>query len=393
MKKRITSKLRKSGAVETTVGYFLNGVGNALFIYLISINASSEVLLQTIVYWSAIFWSGTVLAPFETLFLYYKAKKTTLNYSLLLPMVGVTIFSLSGIIIFITLNSHPITILVMAAIGFSNLITVQNRPIRLAMQDFKLVAKANTYEGLMRALALLYLIFLKIDLNSSIVLTVFLLGSLSANIIYLRRKDINFEPKDINEYISKEKILGLSIIGASNALFTGGLPYFVGIFNDSNLVPYVTFYTFARLLLILQTVATSIRPNQVNDFGKNANLKTFLASAITLLIATNLILLMLKVSLSAIGLDFLSDINNFEVMFFSSSLVFGSLYSIYINSLCATNFWKICIVPSVGSACVAIILLTAIIDKVVAFQVTMITAPLVAIITLLYQSAMPSKRS
>jgi hypothetical protein len=393
MKKRIASQLKTSGAVETTVGYALNGLGNALFIYLISIHVSSEVLLQTIVYWSAIFWSGTVLAPFETLFLYSKAKKTALNYSLLLPVVGVTIFSLSGIIIFLTLNSHPITIFVMAAIGYSNLINVRNRPTRLAMQEYKVVARANTYEGLARVFALLCLIFLKIDFNSSIVLTVFLLGSLSANVIYLRRGDINFESKDINENINKEKIIGLSIIGASSALFTGGLPYFVGIFNDSDLTPYVTFYTITRLFLIIQSVVISIRPNRVNNFGINLSLRSFVVYSIILLIPTSFGLFLLKKLLSKIGLDYLSAINNFEVMFFSSSLVFGALYSIYVSSKCATDSWKICILPSVSSACIAIISLTTIINKVIAFQATMVVAPLSAALLVLYRSAKISNRS
>ncbi len=99
MRSRLTKRLKESGALETAAGYALNGIGNALFIYLISINASSEVLLLTIVFWSAIFWSGTVLAPFETLFLYSKAKKTSLNYSMLLPLVGVSIFTLSAVVV------------------------------------------------------------------------------------------------------------------------------------------------------------------------------------------------------------------------------------------------------------------------------------------------------
>ena len=393
MKKRLNSQIRGSGAVETTAGYLLNGFGNAIFIYLISINSSNEVLLQTIVYWSAIFWSGTVLAPFETLFLYSKAKKKSLNPSVLLPIVAVTIFMLSGLIIYLTLNSHPITILIMAAVGYSNLINVRNRPIRLAIRDFRVVARANTYEGLSRSLVMLFLIVFQVDLNASIVLFVFLLGSLCANTVYLRKMNHNFEPKETFENLEKEKIIGLSIIGASSALFTGGLPYFVGIFNDSNLTPYVTFYTITRLLLIIQSVITSIRPNQVNDFGINSSLRTFLIYAIAMLIPTTLGLFLLKNLLSRIGLDYLSAINNYEVAFFSSSLVFGALYSIYLGSMCATYAWKICLLPSISSSLVAIMLIVAIVNKVLAFQVTMSVVPLFAILIFLYQSAKLSKRS
>jgi hypothetical protein len=213
------------------------------------------------------------------------------------------------------------------------------------------------------------------------------LGSLSANVIYLRRGDINFESIDINENINKEKIIGLSIIGASSALFTGGLPYFVGIFNDSDLTPYVTFYTITRLFLIIQSVVISISPNQVNNFGINLSLRSFVVYSIILLIPTSFGLFLLKKLLSKIGLDYLSAINNFEVMFFSSSLVFGALYSIYVSSKCATDSWKICILPSVSSACIAIISLTTIINKVIAFQATMVVAPLSAALLVLYRSA------
>ena len=312
---------------------------------------------------------------------------------MLLPIVAVTIFTLSGLIIYLTLNSHPITILIMAAIGYSNIINVRNRPIRLAMRDFRVVARANTYEGLSRSLVMLFLIVFQVDLNASIVLFVFLLGSLSANTIYLRKMNHNFEPKETFENLEKEKIIGLSIIGASSALFTGGLPYFVGIFNESNLTPYVTFYTITRLLLIIQSVITSIRPNQVNDLGINSSLRTFLIYTIVLLIPTTLGLFILKYQLSKIGLDYLSTINNFEVVFFSSSLIFGALYSIYMGSVCATNEWKICVLPSISSSLVAITLLVTIVDKVLAFQVTMSVVPLFAILIFLYQSAKLSKSS
>ncbi len=393
MKKRLNRKSIGSGAVETTAGYLLNGFGNAIFIYLISIYSSNEVLLQTIVYWSAIFWSGTVLAPFETLFLYSKARKKSLNPSVLLPFVAVTIFTLSGLIIYLTLYSHPITILIMATIGYSNLINVRNRPVRLGMRDFRVVARANTYEGLSRALVMLCVVMFQLKLNASIVLFIFLLGSLSANIIYFRKMNYKFDPKDTFENLKKEKIIGLSIICASSALFTGGLPYFVGIFNDSNLTPYVTFYTITRLLLIVQSVLTSIKPNQVNDFGINSSLRTFLIYAIAMLIPTTLGLFILKNLLSKIGLDYLAAINNFEVMFFSSSLVFGALYSIYVSSKCATDSWKICILPSVSSACISIILLTTIINKLIAFQATMVVAPLSAALLVLYRSAKISNRA
>ncbi len=281
----------------------------------------------------------------------------------------------------------------MATIGYSNLINVRNRPVRLGMRDFRVVARANTYEGLSRALVMLCVVMFQLKLNASIVLFIFLLGSLSANIIYLRKMNYKFDPKDTFENLKKEKIIGLSIIGASSALFTGGLPYFVGIFNDSNLTPYVTFYTITRLLLIVQSVLTSIKPNQVNDFGINSSLRTFLIYAIAMLIPTTLGLFILKNLLSKIGLDYLAAINNFEVMFFSSSLVFGALYSIYVSSKCATDSWKICILPSVSSACISIILLTTIINKLIAFQATMVVAPLSAALLVLYRSAKISNRA
>ncbi len=393
MRSKLTKRLKESGALETAAGYALNGIGNALFIYLISINASSEVLLLTIVFWSAIFWSGTVLAPFETLFLYSKAKKTSLNYSMLLPLVGVSIFTLSAVVVYFTLESLFITIPIMTAIGYSNLINIKNRPLRLASRDFNVVAKANTLEGASRAILILLLIFFAVDLNPSLILTVFLLGNLSANYVYLRSHKKTIDPKEDYGHVDKQKIIGLSLIGASSALFSGGLPYFVGVFDDINLTPYITFYTITRLLLIVQSIITSIKPNQVNNFGIDLRFKSFLGYFMVLAIPIYLALLVLQKLLSRIGLEYLSVIGHYEVISFTTSLVFTSFLTIYISSLSTTDSWKTCVNPAITSAIFAIVLIVSITDKVLAFQLTMSLAPLLAITLLLYRSARLLKRS
>ncbi len=393
MRSRLTKRLKESGALETAAGYALNGIGNALFIYLISINASSEVLLLTIVFWSAIFWSGTVLAPFETLFLYSKAKKTSLNYSILLPVVGVSIFTLSAVVVYFTLESPFITIPIMTAIGYSNLINIKNRPIRLASRDFNVVAKANTLEGVLRAILILLLIFFAVDLDPSLILMVFLLGNLSANYVYLRSSKKTIYPKENHGHVDKQKIIGLSFIGASSALFSGGLPYFVGVFDEINLTPYMTFYTITRLLLIVQSIMTSVKPNEVNNFGSELRFKKFLQYFLILVFPTYFALLIIQELLSRIGLEYLSAIGSYEVISFTTSLIFTSFLTIYISSLSATESWKSCVNPTITSAIFAIVLITLITDKVLAFQLTMSLAPLLAITLLLYRSSRLLKRS
>jgi hypothetical protein len=393
MRSKLTKRLKESGALETAAGYALNGIGNSLFIYLISVKASNEVLLLTIVFWSAIFWSGTVLAPFETLFLYSKAKKTSLNYSILLPLVGVSIFTLSAVVVYFTLESPFITIPIMTAIGYSNLINIKNRPIRLASKDFNVVAKANTLEGVLRAILILLLIFFAVDLNPSLILTVFLLGNLSANYVYLRSHKQTIEPKENYGHVDKQKIIGLSLIGASIALFSGGLPYFVGVFDDINLTPYITFYTISRLLLIVQSIITSVKPNEVNNFGSDLRFKKSLQYFLILVIPTYFALLIIQKLLSRIGLEYLSAIGGYEVISFTTSLIFTSFLTIYISSLSATDSWKICVNPAITSAIFAIVLIVSITDKVLAFQLTMSLAPLLAITLLLYRSARLLKRS
>jgi hypothetical protein len=393
MRSKLTKRLKESGALETAAGYALNGIGNSLFIYLISVKASNEVLLLTIVFWSAIFWSGTVLAPVETLFLYSKAKKTSLNYSFLLPLVGVSIFTLTAVVVYFTLEAPFITIPIMTAIGYSNLINIRNRPIRLASRDFNVVARANTLEGVLRAILILLLIFFAVDLNPLLILTVFLLGNLSANYIYLRNYKSDFHSKEDYGHINKRKIIGLSLIGASSALFSGGLPYFVGVFDDINLTPYITFYTLTRLMLIAQSIITSVKPNEVNNFGSDLRFKTFLRYFMVLVIPVYLALLVLQKLLSRIGLEYLSVIGSYEVISFTTSLIFTSFLTIYISSLSTTDSWKICIIPAITSAIFALILITSITDKVLAFQLTMSLAPLLAITLLLYRSARLLKRS
>ncbi len=393
MRSRLTKRLKESGALETAAGYALNGIGNALFIYLISINASSEVLLLTIVFWSAIFWSGTVLAPFETLFLYSKAKKTSLNYSILLPVVGVSIFTLSAVVVYFTLESPFITIPIMTAIGYSNLINIKNRPIRLASRDFNVVAKANTLEGVLRAILILLLIFFAVDLDPSLILMVFLLGNLSANYVYLRSSKKTIYPKENHGHVDKQKIIGLSFIGASSALFSGGLPYFVGVFDEINLTPYMTFYTITRLLLIVQSIMTSVKPNEVNNFGSELRFKKFLQYFLILVFPTCFALLIIQELLSRIGLEYLSAIGSYEVISFTTSLIFTSFLTIYISSLSTTDSWKTCVNPAITSAIFAIVLITLMTDKVLAFQLTMSLAPLLAITLLLYRSSRLLKRS
>jgi hypothetical protein len=393
MRSRLTKRLKESGALETAAGYTLNGLGNAVFIYLISINASSEVLLLTIVFWSAIFWSGTVLAPFETLFLYSKAKRIGLNYSILLPLVGVSIFTLSAVVVYFTLESPFITIPIMTAIGYSNLINIKNRPIRLASRDFNVVAKANTLEGASRAILILLLIFFGVDLNPSLILTVFLFGNFSANYVYLRNRKKTIVSKENYDHVDKRKIIGLSLIGASSALFSGGLPYFVGVFDDINLTPYITFYAITRLLLIVQSIITSVKPNQVNNFGSDLRFKKSLQYFLILIIPTYFALLIIQKLLSRIGLEYLSNIGSYEVISFTTSLIFSSFLTIYISSLSTTDSWKICVNPAITSAIFALVLITLITDKVLAFQLTMSLAPLLAITLLLYRSARLLKRS
>jgi hypothetical protein len=393
MKSRLPKRLKESGALATTAGYALNGLGNALFLYLISINASSEVLLLTIVFWSAIFWAGTVLAPFETLFLYSRAKKISLNYSILLPIVGTLIFALSAVVVFVTLDASFMTIPIMAAIGYSNLVNIRNRPIRLASKDFNVVAKANTLEGVLRATLILLLTSLAVDLNPSMILTVFLFGNLSANYVYLRNSNSDFDSKEDYGHIDKRKIIGLSLIGASGALFSGGLPYFAGVFDDTNLTPYVTFYTITRLLLIIQSIITSIKPSEVNNFGSDLRFKKFLQYFFVLAIPSYFALLIIQKFLSVIGLEPLSVINRYEVVSFSISLILNSFLTIYISSLSTTNSWKISIFPVVTSAIFAIVMITSITDKVIAFQLAMSLSPLLAISLLLYRASRLLKSS
>jgi hypothetical protein len=281
----------------------------------------------------------------------------------------------------------------MTAIGYSNLINIRNRPIRLASRDFNVVARANTLEGVLRAILILLLIFFAVDLNPLLILTVFLLGNLSANYIYLRNYKSDFHSKEDYGHINKRKIIGLSLIGASSALFSGGLPYFVGVFDDINLTPYITFYTLTRLMLIAQSIITSVKPNEVNNFGSDLRFKTFLRYFMVLVIPVYLALLVLQKLLSRIGLEYLSVIGSYEVISFTTSLIFTSFLTIYISSLSTTDSWKICIIPAITSAIFALILITSITDKVLAFQLTMSLAPLLAITLLLYRSARLLKRS
>jgi hypothetical protein len=281
----------------------------------------------------------------------------------------------------------------MTAIGYSNLINIKNRPIRLASRDFNVVAKANTLEGVLRAILILLLIFFAVDLDPSLILMVFLLGNLSANYVYLRSSKKTIYPKENHGHVDKQKIIGLSFIGASSALFSGGLPYFVGVFDEINLTPYMTFYTITRLLLIVQSIMTSVKPNEVNNFGSDLRFKKFLQYFLILVFPTYFALLIIQELLSRIGLEYLSAIGSYEVISFTTSLIFTSFLTIYISSLSATESWKSCVNPTITSAIFAIVLITLIKDKVLAFQLTMSLAPLLAITLLLYRSSRLLKRS
>jgi hypothetical protein len=384
-------KLRKSEVALTSIGFGLNGLGNALFLYVISINATSQVLLEAIVFWSAIFWSGAVVAPFETLFLYSKAQNQSVKSSMSFNLISVSIFTFSGAVVFFSMNLQPSVVLLMTLIGISNLVTVKKRPIKLAEKNFRLVAQANSYEGITRAALVMLLILLEIDLSSFTVLILFLAGGVLANLVYLMDKPSLTGPTQPREVLNKQKTLGLSLIGGSSAIFLGGLPYLAGIFNDLVLAPYVTLYTITRLLLTIQSILTSVRPNLINHLGRNPNISRFAFQFALLITPIFLAVIAMLRALSNFGLEYLSTISSVESLSFSTSLALTSIYSIYVGSSNATPSWAIGVLPSISSALLAVVLMFSIADKVLAFQLTMMLAPLLAILLLIYTSNRSSR--
>jgi hypothetical protein len=384
-------KIRKSDAAITSLGFGINGLGNALFLYLISINAPSQVLLEAIVFWSAIFWSGAVVAPFETLFLYSKAKNQSVKSSISFTLISVSIFTFSGAVVYFSMNLQPSVILLMTLIGVSNLVTVKNRPIKLAEKNFRIVAQANSYEGTMRAALVMLLILLDVNLSSILVLIVFLAGGMLANFVYLMDKPSLANSTQPSEVLDKKKTFGLSLIGGSSAIFLGGLPYLAGIFNDLDLAPYVTFYTMTRLLLTIQSILTSVWPNLVNNLGRSPSITRFVFQFAVLNIPIILVVIAIQSALSNFGLQYLSTISNVELLSFSTSLTLTSIYSIYTSSSNATSAWTGGVLPSLSSAFLAVTLMFLITNKVTAFQLTMIFAPLLAILLLIQASNRSSR--
>jgi hypothetical protein len=384
-------QIRKSDAALTSLGFGINGLGNALFLYLISINAPTQVLLEAIVFWSAIFWSGAVVAPFETLFLYSKAKNQSIKSSMSFTLISVSIFTFSGAVVYFSMNLQPSVILLMTFIGLSNLVTVKNRPIKLAEKNFRIVAQANSYEGTIRAALVMLLILLDVNLSSIKVLIVFLAGGLLANFVYLMDRPSVPSFKQPTEILDKKKTLGLSLIGGSSAIFLGGLPYLAGIFNDLDLAPYVTFYTITRLLLTIQSILTSVRPNLINHLGRSPNIARFVFQFVILIIPIFFLVIVIHRALSNFGLGYLSTISDVELLSFSTSLALTSTYSIYVSSLNASSAWSSGVLPSLSSALLAITLMFSMTDKVTAFHLTMMLAPLTAILLLIHASERSSR--
>ncbi len=363
-------------------GLIINGVGNGLFIILVSRYSTPEVTTQTMLIWAAFFVAGACVAPFENLFLYRVTVQGNEVSSGRITFFAITIFGVIGGTLYFLTSAGLMAIITSIMVGWSNVTIVRSRAHSIAYQKLARVSISNSIEGAGRALGLYLFIVFNNTLTTEMVIQSYVLGNLLALIPY--RIAPHLPTTDAKFIVSWRKIFGLSLIGFLVALSTGGLPYLSGFFGVTNISIYLLIFTLARSLLIMQTLLTYHSPMSVIKLGSHNSYSRML---ISITIASTLFyccLIPLKATLDFFTGINLESVSYLDLWFYAMGLASSSIFGLKIAAQNSSAEWKLAIAGALVSVATATSFFLVITDQSQAFLLAMSIAPFLGLMTVVH---------